>query len=349
MAGRRIRQRRSFAEPIRPAAAILLSLFAVACAGAGDPSGFSVEYRGAIELDAAGDAGGLVGLSGITWLGGDEYAAVLDNSRAAVRLRLSLAADGSPAAASVIEMVSLGERHDYEDVTPRPEGGIFVCEEDTPAIRAYSLADGAALGVVPLPRQFRPCRPNRGLEALALEPDGQALWTATEEALPADGPAAAAGRGTVVRLARLPLAAGRRAQFAYEVDPPHRAATWAADALGGPLSGVVALVALGDGRLLVLERSALVGVPPFESRLYLVDTSAARDVSEIDGGLAERREALLAKTRVWSAALGLNLEGLCLGPQLSPRSRSLVGVADNGGLGTPAVVTTLELAVAAGP
>jgi hypothetical protein len=310
--------------------------------------GLRVAYRAALTLpDDVSAADGarlkLVGLSGITWLGGDRYAAVMDNSASLIRFHLELAADGTPVAATAFEPLGLGERHDYEDLAPRLGGaaGVFVCEEDTPTIRAFRLEDGGADGTIAVPEILRGRRANRGLEALALDPDGRHLWTANEEALEADGPAAAPQAGTVVRLVRVPLAgAGGAFQAAYRVDPPHGIVPVFA---GPTFSGVVAIVALGRDRLLVLERSAGPGLPPFESRIYLVDTARAADVSGITGGLAEKRDTFVGKALLWSGPLGLNLEGLCLGPRLGADRRALVAIADNGGLETPTQVAGFEL------
>ena len=117
----------------------------------------------------------------------------------------------------------------------------------------------------------------------------------------------------------------RRREVIYEVDPPHDRVSLG----GGPLySGVVALVALGEGRLLVLERSAAAGVPPLENRIYLVDTSTAAESRDRKGNLAA--VAPVAKTLLWKGALGVNLEGLCAGPRLADGRLTLVAVADNG-------------------
>jgi hypothetical protein len=319
---------------------------------------------GSLRLpDSLGPSGpALTGLRGITWLGDDRYAAVLDNSDGLLLFRLALDPSGAPEAASDLRLVTLGEHHDYEDVAPCPpalarrittrrrERGdrvpgtvLLVCEEDTPAIRAIDADSGDLLGIVPIPPRFSQRRPNRGLESVAVEPDGRCVWTATEEALPADGPAAAEGRGTVVRIARIPVPdtadPPSAAEFAYAVDPPHAFARLLA---GEPLAGLVALVPLGGGRLLALERAAGPGLPPFESRITLIDTAAGRDISEREGGLANRPDDHLPTIRLWKDALGCNLEGLCLGPQLADGCRALVGVADNGGLGTPTQLVTLR-------
>jgi hypothetical protein len=328
-----------------------------------------IELRGTIELpasvaDAAGHDVPITGLSGVTWFADDRYAAVMDNSDLIVRFRLTLSTGGAPLAVSDLEVVRLQEAHDYEDIAPWPApsaaGGesltadaagrhVLVCAEDTSAIRGVSLADGALGEPMPLPDILRSPRPNRGLEALALDPDHRHLWTATEEALPADGPAAAADAGTVVRIARIPLPGGddrpATAQFAYAVDPPHRFAP----VIGGtPLSGLVALAALGAGRLLVLERSGAPGLPPFASRIHLVDTTGCADVSTIDRNLAAESECRVTKSRLWEDSLGVNLEGMCLGPRLPSGDRALVAVADNGGIGGPNRIVCFTIGAPAG-
>lgn len=314
----------------------------------------------------------ITGLSGITWLGDDRYAAIMDNSDTLLLFTLPVAVDGMPGAPRDIRLVTLAERHDYEDVAVCPEPlreriaarqvrrgladpgqCLLVAEEDTPAIRAVSLADGGLLGVIPIPEIFATRRPNRGLESLDIEPDGRHIWTANEEALEADGPPARIDGGTVVRLAKIPIpepGEDRREeprQLAYVVDPPHRFVRVFA---GEPLSGVAAVTGLGDGRLLVLERSGCPGLPPFENRIYLVDTREATDVTPVTRDLAARPEDHLPKTLLWQEPLGCNMEGLCLGPNLRGTSRAVLGIADNNGIGTPnqVIAFVLDDAPAAG-
>ena len=326
-----------------------------------------VTYAGTLELpktaaDADGKATRITGVSGITWLGDDRYAAVMDNSDLVLTFTLRLSPSGEPVAIDDLVLLRLAERHDYEDLAPcpdrllarisarqrrrglaEPSRCLLVSEEDTPAIRAISLDDGSLLGVVPLPKPLDQPRANRGLEALAVDPEGF-IWTANEEALPVDGPAAV-DDGTVVRIARIPIPrpegpAGAPRQHAYAVEPPHAFTLL----LEGPrFSGVVALTALGEGRLLVLERSGGAGLPPFENRIAFVDTANAADVSGIDGALATHRDQAIAKQILWRDQLGCNLEGLCLGPSLAARSRALIVIADNGGIGGPTMLVTFRM------
>jgi hypothetical protein len=336
-----------------------------------------VECRGLVVVEAkVVEPGGartpVAELSGITWLGGDAYLAVMDSGDRACVLKVSpspvgIAPEGESVAAvfdradavrstgftvQIERTIALDAVRDWEDVAvgAGDEGGrwLFAVEEDTPAIRAFRL-DGQQpefpgaprpRGVRSLAGIFRAARGNRGPESLTLEPDSPHLWTANEEPLERDGPPVADGRIALVRLVRLPVVgdgncdAVREAdkELIYPIDPPH-------DQIGlggGPrYCGVVALTALGGGRLLVLERSAAAGLPPFENRIFLVDTSAIAAGGKPGGDLRDSESSAVSKSLLWRGALGVNLEGLCLGSQLPDGQRLLVGVADNGGTGGP--------------
>ena len=331
---------------------------------------FRIVHRGAITLpqaalDSRGNEVEITGLSGITWLGHDRYAAIMDNSDKLILFSLKLARDGTPEEASDIEVVTLAEQHDYEDVAacpeplqqriaarrmkqgfPDPGRCVLVCEEDTPAIRAVSLTDGSLLEVIPTPKEFATRRHNRGFESLDIEPDGLHIWTANEEALPADGPVATAATGTVVRLAQIATpepnenVTQKTSQFAYAAAPPH---SFIRVFGGEPLSGIVALVGLGDGVLLVLERDGCPGLPPFENRVYLVNTKNETDVTAVEQGLAGLVEHHVGKLLLWKDQLGCNLEGLCLGPSMGGTRKSLLAIADNNGAGTPNVLVGFTL------
>lgn len=324
-----------------------------------------IDERGALLLPAtARGADGrdlpIEGLSGISWMGGDRYVAVMDNSRTVLEFRLRLSEEGRPVEASAFLPSTVAEHHDYEDVVwlpaaargndgsagqPSSRGRVLLCEEDSPAVHAFDLATGERVATLGVPEIFRTRRENRGFESLAIDAGGEHAWTANEEPLAVDGPAVSADAAGVVRLLRLPLVAGRGVpqscrQHAYPLDPPHRFLKLRDGAI---FSGVTAIVPLGPERLLVLERSGGAGLPPFESRIYEVRLAGAEDVSGVRERLSEAAAARLAKRLVWKGQIGVNLEGLCLGPRLGAGVRSLVGVGDNGGLGTPSRLVVFGL------
>jgi len=265
------------------------------------------------------------GLSGLAWLGGDRWVAVMDNSDQLVTFTLELSAEAVPRAVRDVGLVRLSARHDYEDVavcppglaarySPEPARGrlavadphLLLCEEDTPGVHVVRLTDGRLVGTLPVPPEFASRRPNRGFEAVAVDATGGMVWTANEEALAVDGPPPSETSGTVVRLLGQPLDGSPPRQIAYPVDPPH---AFLRLREGPVFSGVVAIGPLPDGRLLVLERSAGPGVPPFESRIHLV----------------------------------VNLEGLAVGPPAAGGRHTLVAISDNDGLGTSGVLVGFRL------
>jgi hypothetical protein len=181
-----------------------------------------------------------------------------------------------------------------------------------------------------MPSVFKSQRDNRGLESLTRRADGKEMWTANEEALTVDGAVSTRDAGTVVRLVRFAVDGNSitpAQQYAYQVDPIHQG-------LGAPLqSGLSDLVVLPDGTLLTLERSAIEGLPVFETRIYQVDFTGATDISQgsLAAGLTSQNYTPVKKKQILATTkIGENLEGLCLGPELSTGHWALLGVVDNG-------------------
>lgn len=77
------------------------------------------------------------------------------------------------------------------------------------------------------------------------------------------------------------------------------------------------------------------GCHRFENRIYLVNTSAATDITGVTENPATQVEQHVGKELLWKDQLGCNLEGLCLGPALGNTRRSLLAIVDNNGIGTP--------------
>jgi hypothetical protein len=300
-------------------------------------------------------------LSAIIWLGDDRYLAVGDAHAALHRLTIRVdPRTGAVRSAEIGEAVPLrdetGSRipdpamaEDREGIAvDAGRGVVWIANEQTladkslPSIEGYRLADGRRTALVRCDSDsvlavFARGRPNRTFESLTRSPDGSGYWTANEDALTIDGPAASASASGVVRLQRLDPEMRAGAQFAYRVDPwpaPIRSPMILA---GREVSGLSELIALPGGRLLALERAFggdSGGNATLRSRLYLVDPGDATDVSRsaLRGGLPGRSYVPARKVLLWQETWGLtnsNFEGMTLGPVLADGSRLLILIADN--------------------
>ncbi len=342
---------------IQPAilALVVLTIGLPSTATAAEP--YTLDYRGKVHLtaDSTTDQNGapfkITGLSGVTYLGGNRFVAVMDNSNHLVLLDVTFKDDGSIATHNITGGQTVPTSRDYEGIayTNAARNSVFLSNEATPpppALYEYSLDKKATLlQTVKMPPVFTYQVDNRGLESLTRRADGQVMWTANEEALTVDGTTSSKTGGTVVRLQRFTIDGNTvtpAQEFAYQVEPIHGALA------GEPVaSGLSDMVVLPDGTLLTLERSAVAGLPPFKTRIYQVDFTGATDVSqgELTSGLAGKTYTPVHKTQLYSSsAIGENLEGLCLGPKLSDGHWVLLGVVDNGDPLSKNTLVAFELA-----
>ena len=313
-----------------PATAAVLSAHASA-----QPLSISFKNTSALPASATDQFGAsftVTGLSGISYRGIDSegahrFLAVMDNSSKLIDLAVSFNAGGSITSASIVSGFTLAESRDFEDVVALPpsRNSVLLAEEDTPALREYSLSTGALLGTFPTPAVYLGRRANFGFESVTRSRDGTDVWTANEEALSADGSLSTASTGTLVRLLRYSISGGvatAAQQHAYLTAPIH------GSVITGSRSGVSALVLLPDGRLLALERSLAGPFPSFQSRIYEVITAAATDVSGMPS-LVGQSFTPATKLSLYQGNQA-NMEGLCVGPPLSPGVWSLLGIVDDG-------------------
>lgn len=220
-----------------------------------------------------------------------------------------------------------------------------------PSVASYGL-DGGIGTVLPVDAKFLPTkdassgiRNNLAFESLTLSPNGRWLYTATENALFQDGPAASVASGSLARIVKYDALTGRKvAEFAYITEP---VAEPPAAANGFATNGLVELLALDDnGTLLAMERSFSVGAPGAGGtgniiKIFLVQTQGATDISGIfsvsteidDGELSAFLDAPVKKELLFDLSeLGIpldNVEGMALGPKLADGRQSLVLVSDN--------------------
>ena len=162
-------------------------------------------------------------------------------------------------------------------------------------------------------------RQNLGFESAGVAPNGRFLYTATENALVQDGPAATVASGSPARILRYQLKSGRLdRQWVYLTDPvaepPNPATAFS-------VNGLVELLPLNNRFLLAMERSFSVGAPDTGNtiRIYRVSLPGR-------GGTATKELVLDLDD------LGIpldNVEGMTFGPRLPDGRRSIVLVSDD--------------------
>jgi hypothetical protein len=275
--------------------------------------------QGVYDFSGAGP-----GLSGITWLGGDSYLAVSDSvgSPNVYPVTIGLRADGTIVSASLGGAMALAAGDDNEGISFHPgRGTLFVSDEgdhpDGGFVREFNRTTGALVNTLAIPEVMKRDRSSLGFEALTS--GAGAVWICNEQALEHESQTASSSQGSLIRLQKFnDTTLAPAGQWAYLTDPEH---------------GAPDLVALPDGRLLVLERAFSYGSSnTHHNRIYLVDFSNATDTSAIPdldaGGFVTT-----GKTLLWDQDMGTtsthNFEGIALGPSLGADSYSLVLIADN--------------------
>lgn len=310
--------------------AALLALFpALLLASRAAASSWSVRDPGQGPVPLAAGTTGATNLSGIAWLGGNDWLAVADKGGAMYPLTISLTPDGRIASAELGPGIAIAGAVDAEGIAfDAASGDVLVADESGPALRKVARATGALVSTVALPAVFSGIRANLALESLSLDPASRALWTANEEALASDGAVSSFSAGTTVRVQRFDGNAGfaPSGQWAWTTAPI--AADYGSPGRDVETSGVVDLVALPDGELLVLERSA--GGTGLRSQIFQAEFTGATDTGAI-AALAGATWQPLGKSSRWSRSfLAQNFEGAGLGPVLADGSRVLLLVSDDG-------------------
>jgi Esterase-like activity of phytase len=270
---------------------------------------------------------GVSDLSGLTWTGGDAFAAVSDKRAVVQQLTLKIdRATGritSGALGPVAEMPVEGG--DFEGIAwVAREKAFYLSTEKGPSIIRW-MPGTSEVRTLPVPGAFRSARLNLGIESITWDETVRQFWIANEEALATDGPVGSAATGSLVRLQKFDAAFRPLAQYAWRTEP-------AAFRYGNAGSGVSDLCLLPSGQLLVLERGfAGLGL---QLRLFLADTMRATDVSKWPR-LEGTSPVVVTKTLIHEEPTAfLNFEGLTLGPPLAQGWRSLILVADSNGAAT---------------
>lgn len=277
--------------------------------------------------------------SGITRLGGNEYAVVNDKSPT----------DGFHVFAIDIDSIT-GEIRDVQNKGFRSSGKagrdgegiaylpftqtILISGEADGRILEYDLEGHPTAREASIPEIFSGMRGNLGFEALTYSAATRRVWTCNEATLQADGEVATSinGVANVVRLLCFDECLQPLGQYAYRQDAPV-----ASSPAGFYAMGVPELTAMDDGSLLVLEREFY--APPSKLGAFVnCKLYQAWPSVEIDGRHPIDEETIFAEKNLvyeWKTRLGIfnheiaNYEGMCLGPVLRDGSRTLILVSDS--------------------
>ena len=242
-------------------------------------------------------------------------------------------------------------RMDSEGVRVNPDGkSVFISDEYGPFIHQFEIASGRRLKSLPIPNKFHIDYPskyvreelnrnlvgrqsNRGLEALAITPDGKRLVSVIQDPLIQDCHHDSENKlvGLYNRILDIDLKTGAIHEFAY--------------ALEDPRNGVSEILALNDHQFLVLERDSKAGSEARDKKLHLIDLNGASDIH----GLKSLTEQALAEEKAQGtspfipvqkrpfldilaqgiSAIPEKIEGMAFGPDLTDGRRLLILSSDN--------------------
>lgn len=231
--------------------------------------------------------------------------------------------------------------NDGRSVFISDEYGPFVYQFDRATgerVRTYAVPEGfttaapAPTGATELAANASGRQPNRGMEGLAISPDGGTLYGIMQSPLLQDGALGGAGGatrvGTNVRILAIDVATGATREYVYELDRRQ--------------NGVSEIVAIDGDELLVDERDGDAGTAAQYKRINRVSLAGATDVSGIAPlpatGLPAGVVPVSKSTFIdlLDPAYGLagpgfpeKIEGLAFGPDLPGGDHLLVVTADN--------------------
>jgi hypothetical protein len=233
---------------------------------------------------------------------------------------------------------------DTEGIAITNQDTIFVSSEGdvdkliNPFIKEFALASGKTISTLPIPDKFLPdsqkqkgIRNNLAFESLTITPNQKFLFTATENALIQDGPAAKSGVGTSSRILEYNLLTKQpEREFLYQTEP----VTPLFNPTGKFASGLPDLLALNNqGNFLNIERS-FTGLG-FTVFLFEISLENATDIHNFDSiakidpdKIKPVEKKLLLDIRTLDVSLD-NIEGLTLGAKLPDGQPSLILISDN--------------------
>lgn len=238
-------------------------------------------------------------------------------------------------------------RLDPEGIRMGKSGTVFMSDEYGPVVAEFD-ANGRLLRRFSVPERFLIAKagrtpaeemppttksgrqPNRGMEGLAITPDGKSLVGIMQSPLIQDGGLGKdnARVGLHCRILRIEIASGKTSEFVYPLDAPSH--------------GVSEILAVSQTEFIVLERDSLGGLDTKCKKLFRIDLAPATDISRVDalpannlpvGIVPVRKEPFLNLLDPRFGIAGKDcpekFEGLAFGPNRPDGRRLLLVTADN--------------------
>ncbi len=176
-------------------------------------------------------------------------------------------------------------------------------------------------------------RHNSVFEGLDFTDNYRNVFVSIEEPLYEDGLKAGTGDSTAwVRFLKFNMETRKQeAQYAYQIS----AVPFPADPPGAfKINGVTDILSTGKDKFLVIERAFSTGRLPSDVRIYLADASRAESIASVSSLKTNPPKKPMTKKLLMDVNKKLNqvifnIEGVCFGPQLSNKRRSLIFVTDN--------------------
>lgn len=244
-------------------------------------------------------------------------------------------------------------RLDPEGIRVGPDGTFYISDEYGPFVFEFDR-QGHLLRRIDLPEKFAIANPssdpnqellgnssgrqgNRGMEGLAISPDGRTLFGIMQNALLQDNgltPGTTDRLGLNNRILKIDLPTGETQEYVYVLDAINRG------------QGVCEILAINDHEFLVIERdnrSNLQSPPqaPTRKKIYKIDVTGATDVSDIPSlpaGALPVGVVPVSKTLfidlldpIFNLTLTIaeKIEGLAWGPDLTDGRHVLYVISDN--------------------
>ena len=258
--------------------------------------------------------------SGITWLGGNQYAVVNDKAEESGFHLFTIDIDsitGDILHASENGFRSSGKpNRDDEGICFFPmDSTLWISGEADNEVLEYAMSGVLTGRKLHMPVVFKNAKKNMGLEALTYQQQTGQFYTIPESPLNGDSLSRLQSFGNDFRPS---------CHWYYRMDdktPEVRE--------GRHIIGVPALAAMADGRLLVLEREIFRPKKNIGSYVYN-KVYVVTPLKEMKGQLLEKQLLISFKTKLNLTARSFaNYEGMCLGPRLADGRQVIVLISDS--------------------